>query len=224
MEIWRFFDFQDGCRRHLGFLMRVLGPPTKVIGGLCHCAKFGWNRYSNFDNMQVLHFATQDWKRLSRPKIGVLGIWPPKWGVIATPKGTSLRGTSQVTYRSSKSVRHVRTRRDPKKKVKRTRMWANAERDGRPGKYRWRPLFNAAKFGWLTTRVPCSNAAKTRNPLKFAAVPQTGKPISAASGPTFTILSGHVDEVLLFNKFFPIVDTCLSCEDTARQSCAMVPN
>jgi len=24
-------------------------------------------------------------------------------------------------------------------------------------------------------------------------------------------------------NFFPIVDTCLSCEDTARQSCAMVP-
>jgi len=28
-------------------------------------------------------------------------------------------------------------------------------------------------------------------------------------------------EVLLFSKFFPIVDTCLSCEDTAQQSCAM---
>jgi len=28
---------------------------------------------------------------------------------------------------------------------------------------------------------------------------------------------------LLLNKFFPIVDTCLSCEDIARQSCAMVP-
>ena len=29
-----------------------------------------------------------------------------------------------------------------------TRMWANAQRDGRPIKYRWRPLFNAAQFGW----------------------------------------------------------------------------
>ena len=74
-----------------------------------------------------------------------------------------------------------------------------------------------------TTRVPCSNAAKTRNPLKFAGVPQTPKPISAASGPKFTILSGHVEEVLLFNKFFPIVDMSLSCEDIAQQSCAMVP-
>jgi len=26
-------------------------------------------------------------------------------------------------------------------------MWANAQRDGCPAKYRWRPLFNAAKFG-----------------------------------------------------------------------------
>ena len=42
-------------------------------------------------------------------------------------------------------------------------MWANAQRDGRPVEYRWRPVFNAAV--WL-----CSNAAKTRNPLKFAGV------------------------------------------------------
>jgi len=32
--------------------------------------------------------------------------------------------------------------------IKWTRMWASAQRDGRPVKYRWRPLFNAAKFGW----------------------------------------------------------------------------
>ena len=37
--------------------------------------------------------------------------------------------------------------------------------------------------------MPCSNAAKTRNQLKFAGVPQTGQPISAASRPTFTILT-----------------------------------
>jgi len=28
-----------------------------------------------------------------------------------------------------------------------TRMWANAQRDGRPAEYRLRHLFNAAKFG-----------------------------------------------------------------------------
>ena len=26
-------------------------------------------------------------------------------------------------------------------------MWANAQRDGRLAEHRWRPLFNAAKFG-----------------------------------------------------------------------------
>ena len=28
-----------------------------------------------------------------------------------------------------------------------TRMWANAQPDGRPAEYRWLPLLNAAKFG-----------------------------------------------------------------------------
>jgi len=96
----------------------------------------------------------------------------------------------------------------------------------RPAEYRWRPLFNATKFFfWLTpaTTVPCSNAAKTRNPLKFARLPQTCQQISAASGPKLVIVRRHVKDILLFNKFFPIVDTCLSCEDIARQSCAMVP-
>ena len=71
---------------------------------------------------------------------------------------------------------------------------------------------------WLTptTRVPCSNAAKMRNPLKFAGVLQTGKPISAASGPKFTILSGHVEEVLLFNQFFSDCQ-CRNYKDIARQ-------
>jgi len=50
--------------------------------------------------------------------------------------------------------------------------------------------------------MPCSNAAKTQNPLKFVGVPQTNETISAVSGPKFTILSGHVEEILLFNKFF----------------------
>jgi len=82
-------------------------------------------------------------------------------------------------------------------------MWANAQRDGRPAKYRWHPLFNAAEV-WLTptARVPCSNAAKMRNPLNFAGVPQTCEPFSAISGPKFTILSERVEEVLMFNKFF----------------------
>jgi len=84
-----------------------------------------------------------------------------------------------------------------------TRMWANAQRDGRPAEYRWRPLFNAAKFGWRPL-VECHAVTlpKMQNPLKFAGVPQTRQQISARSGPKFTILQGHVQEILLFNKFF----------------------
>jgi len=72
-------------------------------------------------------------------------------------------------------------------------------------------------------QMPCSNAAKTRNPLKFAGVPQTtgrSQPLVGRSSPycgdmwrTYRCLT----------SFFPIVDTCLSCEDIARQSWAMVP-
>jgi len=48
----------------------------------------------------------------------------------------------------------------------------------------------------------CSNAAKTRNQLKFGGVPQTNEMILAASGPKFTILWRHLDDILLLNKFF----------------------
>jgi len=103
-------------------------------------------------------------------------------------------------------------------------MWANAQRDGRPVEYRWRPLLKAAVWLTPTTRVPCSNAAKTRNQSKLPGVPQTNETISAAIGPKFTILCGRVEDILLLNKFFfPIVDICLNCEDIARQICGMVP-
>ena len=82
-------------------------------------------------------------------------------------------------------------------------MWANAQRDGRPAEYRWRPLFNEAVWVTPTTKVPCSNAAKTRNPLKLHVVPQTNETISAANGPKFTILCGHVAEILLLNCYMP---------------------
>jgi len=64
----------------------------------------------------------------------------------------------------------------------------NVQRDGRPVEYRWRPLFNAAVSLTPTTRVPCSNAANTRNPLKLAGVPQANETNSAASRLKFTIL------------------------------------
>jgi len=64
-------------------------------------------------------------------------------------------------------------------------MWADAQRDGRPAKYRWRPLFNAAKFGSRPLLEYCA-VTLPRNPLKLAGVPQTTEQISTASGPEFT--------------------------------------
>jgi len=55
--------------------------------------------------------------------------------------------------------------------------------DGRPA--------NAAVWLTPTTRVPCSNAAKKRKPLKFAGIPQTRHQISAVSRPKYTILWGR---------------------------------
>jgi len=75
-----------------------------------------------------------------------------------------------------------------------------------------------------TTRMPGTNAAKTRNPLRFAGVPKTNETISAVSGPKFTITKTCGGGIAV-QQFFPIVDrpTCLSCEDRAQQNCAMVP-
>ena len=61
-----------------------------------------------------------------------------------------------------------------------TRMWANAQRDGRPAEYSWHPAC-------VQRRKVCSNAAKMQNQLKFAGVPQNTGPISAVNGPKFTI-------------------------------------
>ena len=42
-------------------------------------------------------------------------------------------------------------------------VWANAQRDGRPAEYRWRPLFNAATFGKVIGgKVDCLNFLKHR--------------------------------------------------------------
>jgi len=80
---------------------------------------------------------------------------------------------------------------------------------------------------WLTptTRVPFSNVAKTQNTLTFAGTPK----LTNRSQPLVGQSSPYSDDVWrryrCLTSFFPIVDTCLSCdcEDTGQQSCAMVP-
>jgi len=56
-EIWRFFIFPRWQPSAiLDLLCGCLDHPRRVLGGLYHCAKFGLNRCSSFDNMQVLVF------------------------------------------------------------------------------------------------------------------------------------------------------------------------
>jgi len=55
MAIFRFLKM--ATVRHLIFVMRVLWPPTKSTWwSAYHCAKFGWNRCSSFDNLHVFNF------------------------------------------------------------------------------------------------------------------------------------------------------------------------
>jgi len=105
-----------------------------------------------------------------------------------------------------------------------TRMWANAQPDGRPAEHRWRPLFNAAKFGrhsllyWRAVTLP---RRETRwNYLGCPKLPNRPQPLVGRSSP---YCEDIWRDILLLNNFFPIVDTCLSWEDIARRSCAMVP-
>jgi len=70
------------------------------------------------------------------------------------------------------------------------------------------------------TGVPCSNAAKMRNLLKFAGVPQTNETISADSGLKFTILRGTCGgDIAAEHVFFQ-----LSIRALARQSVRWCPD
>jgi len=103
-------------------------------------------------------------------------------------------------------------------------MWANAQRDGRPAEYRWCPLFNATKFGWhpllecrAVTLPRCETCWNLQGCPKLASRSQ---PLVGPSSPYYQDMwRRHC----CLTSFFPIVNTCLNSEDTARQSCAMVP-
>jgi len=101
-------------------------------------------------------------------------------------------------------------------------MWANAQRDGRPAEYRWRPLFNTAKFGWwplLQWRAVKLPRRETRwNLLGCPKLANGSQPLVGRSSPYCWGMCGRYCCLTCF----PIVDACLRCEDMARQSCAMV--
>ena len=102
-------------------------------------------------------------------------------------------------------------------------MWANAQHDGRPVEYRWRPLFNAAKFGWrrlLECRAVMLPRLETGWNLQ--GYPKLTKGSQQLVGRSSPYYEDMWRRYCCLTSFFPIVDTCLSCEDIARQSCGMV--
>ena len=67
------------------------------------------------------------------------------------------------------------------------------------------------------------NAAKTRKPLKLAGCPKLTKRSQPLVGLSSPYCGDMWRRYCCLTSFFPIVDTCLCCEDIARESCAMVP-
>jgi len=92
-----------------------------------------------------------------------------------------------------------------------------------PAEYRWRPLFNAAKFGWrpmLECRAVTPKCETRWNLQGCHKLPDRSQPLVGWSSP----YCGNMwRRYCCLTSFFPIVDTCLSCKDIAWQSCAMVP-
>jgi len=69
---------------------------------------------------------------------------------------------------------------------------------------------------WLTSveRRWCSNETRTRNPLKLAGVPH--HQLISAVGQRSPYCEALWKRYCCLPSFFPIVDRCLSCDNTAR--------
>jgi len=94
-------------------------------------------------------------------------------------------------------------------------MWANDQRG--------HPLFNVAVWLMLTTRCRAVTLPRHETRSNLQGCPKLAnrsQPLLVRSSP----YCGDTWRIYCcLTSFFPIVDMCLSCEDIARQSCAMVP-
>jgi len=62
----------------LDLFYAYLDYPRRAFVGLCHCAKFGWNRCSSFDDMSVLMFCEFGLKMpIHAPFWVVFGVFDP---------------------------------------------------------------------------------------------------------------------------------------------------
>ena len=76
-----------------------------------------------------------------RPQSGTSSITALSWDRDVADKDSDNDNETFVEREQSPSLQYATA------SLKIIRMWANAQRDGRPAEYGWRPLFNAAKFG-----------------------------------------------------------------------------
>ena len=84
-----------------------------------------------------------------------------------------------------------------------TRMWANAQRDGRPAEYRRCPLFNAAKFGWCPL-LECRAVTLPRregrwNLQGFPKLANRFQPLGGRSSPYYEDLWGRYRYLTCFS-------------------------
>jgi len=103
-----------------------------------------------------------------------------------------------------------------------TRVWAIAQRDGRPAAYRWRPLFSATKFGWRPLlECLCHAVMLPRREARWNLV-GCHKLLNRSQllvGRSSVYCEDMWKRYCCLTSFFPIVDTCLNCEVSAWQSC-----
>jgi len=69
----KFSIFQLVTLRHVRFVWHPFEHPQGVLGGLYHCAKFGYNRGSSFDNMTFLYLVNLAGKCIFT--LQILGVW-----------------------------------------------------------------------------------------------------------------------------------------------------
>jgi len=85
-------------------------------------------------------------------------------------------------------------------------------------------LCSTPQFGWRPL-LECRAVTLPRREIRWNL--QGCPKLANRSQPLVGRSSPYYDDMWrryrCLTSFFPLVDTCLSCEDTARQSCAMVP-
>jgi len=101
------------------------------------------------------------------------------------------------------------------------KMWTNAQPDGRPAEYRWRPVFNAAKFGWRSL-LECRAVTLSRRETgwNLQGCPKLANRFQSLVGRSSPYYQDMWSRYCCLT-IFPIVDTYLSSEDIARHNCAM---